>query len=38
LARLLVSPLAWLERPPRRQHHLSLAGNYFRMLMALPAM
>ena len=38
LARLLVSPLAWLERPPRRQEHLALAGHYRRLVTALPWM
>lgn len=35
LARLLVSPLAWLECPPRRRRHLALAGHYCRLLGAL---
>ena len=38
IARLLVSPFAWLEHSQRRQKHLILAGNYFRMLLALPGM
>ena len=36
LTRLLLSPLAWMERPPQRQRHLALAGNYRRLVMALP--
>ena len=35
LARLLVSPLAWLERPPRREEHLTLAGQYRRLVRVL---
>ena len=35
LSRLLLSPLAWLERPPRRQQHLALAGHYRRLVRAL---
>jgi GT2 family glycosyltransferase len=38
LARLLISPLAWLEAPPRRQRHLALAGHYGRLLAKLPRM
>jgi GT2 family glycosyltransferase len=38
LTRLVVSPLAWLERGPKRQQHLKLAGNYFRMIMSLSGM
>jgi N-acetylglucosaminyl-diphospho-decaprenol L-rhamnosyltransferase len=38
LARLLLSPLAWLERPPLRQQHLALADHYRRLVMALPEM
>ena len=38
LARLLASPLAWLERPAWRQQHLGLAGNYARLVMRLPSM
>ncbi len=36
LPRLLLSPLAWLEPLDRRRQHLSLAGNYWRLLMRLP--
>jgi len=35
LTRLLLSPLAWLERPPQRQRHLVLAGHYRRLVRAL---
>ena len=38
LARLLASPLAWLERSPRRQRHLTLAGHYLRLVKSLPRM
>ncbi len=38
LGRLLVSPLAWLERPRRRQQHLMLAGHYRRLMRALPGL
>lgn len=38
LTRLLITPLAWLERPPQRQQHLTLASNYRRLLLALPGM
>jgi N-acetylglucosaminyl-diphospho-decaprenol L-rhamnosyltransferase len=38
LARLLLSPLAWLERPPQRHQHLALAGHYRRLVRALPEM
>lgn len=36
LTRLLLSPLALLERPPQRQQHLVLAGHYRRLVRALP--
>jgi N-acetylglucosaminyl-diphospho-decaprenol L-rhamnosyltransferase len=36
LARLSVSPLAWLERSPQRQRHLTLASYYLRLLKAVP--
>ena len=36
IVRLLLSPLAYLEHPSRRHHHLSLAHNYLRLLKALP--
>jgi|MudIll2142460700_1097286.scaffolds.fasta_scaffold106072_2 hypothetical protein len=38
LIRLLLFPLAWLERPPRREAHLALAENYQRLLVNLPGM
>lgn len=36
LARLLVSPLAWLQPTPRRQRNLTRAGQYVQLLKALP--
>jgi len=36
LARLVVSPLAWLEHPPQRDLHLALAGHYWRLVRTLP--
>jgi GT2 family glycosyltransferase len=36
--RLLLTPLAWLQNPPKRQAILSLAGNYQRLLLHLPGM
>jgi GT2 family glycosyltransferase len=38
LARLLLCPLAWLERPPQRHQHLALADRYRRLVRALPGM
>jgi len=38
LARLALSPLAWLERPARRRRHLALAGRYWELLRLLPGM
>jgi GT2 family glycosyltransferase len=38
LGRLAVSPLAWLESPPRRARHRALASQYGRLLRALPGM
>lgn len=38
LTRLLLSPLAWLERSPRRQQHLTLASYYWRLVKVLPGM
>jgi len=38
LARLLVTPLAWFEQQPTREHHLTLANNYRRLLVTLPKM
>ena len=35
LARLLLTPLAYLEPAPRRQRHLALAGDYARLLRSL---
>jgi GT2 family glycosyltransferase len=35
LARVVASPLAWLERPPRRQHHLAVAGQYHKLIYSL---
>ncbi len=36
LARLLIAPIAWLERPPKRDDHLALAGRYWQLVKALP--
>jgi len=36
LVRLLVSPLAWLERAPKRQLHLTLASRYWQLMRSLP--
>jgi len=38
MARLLLSPLTWLERSPQRQRHLALAGYYRRLVWALREM
>lgn len=38
LARLVVTPLAWLERPPRREQHLVLAARYWQLLRTLSDM
>lgn len=38
LPRLALIPLAWFERPPRREEHRALAGRYWRLLRALPAL
>ena len=38
LSRLILTPLAWLQKPPERQAILSLAGNYQRLLLHLPGM
>ena len=35
LFRLMLVPFAWLERQPKRAQHLSLAGNYQRLLFEL---
>jgi N-acetylglucosaminyl-diphospho-decaprenol L-rhamnosyltransferase len=36
--RLLLAPLAWLERAPKRQRHLTLTSRYYHLLRALPKM
>ena len=36
--RLLCVPLVWLEGETNRQRHLTLAGNYSRLLLNLPQM
>ncbi len=36
LARVLLAPIAWLERPPRRDDHLALVGRYWKLVRALP--
>jgi len=36
--RLLLTPLAWLQKPAERQAILSLAGNYQSLLLNLPGM
>ena len=38
LMRLLLSPLAWLERRSRREQHLMLASRYCQLLRALPGL
>jgi GT2 family glycosyltransferase len=38
LARLIISPLVWLERPSRRQKHLALASRYWQLVRTLPEM
>lgn len=38
LARLALSPLAWLEHPPQRKEHLLLTGHYYSLLRSLPRM
>ena len=37
VVRVLVSPLAWLERASERRCHLALALNYLRLIRALPS-
>ncbi|MBK8900860.1 MAG: glycosyltransferase family 2 protein [Anaerolineaceae bacterium] len=37
-ARLLVSPLAWLQKEPLRKQHLALTSNYRRLLTILPTL
>lgn len=36
LARLTISPLAWLERSPQRERHRSLASCYLQLVKILP--
>ena len=36
--RLLASPLAYLERSPRRQQHLAVARGYWELVKALPTL
>ena len=38
LPRLLLTPLVWLESPPKRQKHLRLARNYMQLVRTLPMM
>ena len=38
LPRLVLVPLAWIERSPRRQQHLATAGRYWQLVRALPEM
>ncbi|MCP5096820.1 MAG: hypothetical protein GY943_14815, partial [Chloroflexi bacterium] len=38
LFRLLLTPLAWLQRSSARQQNLALARHYGRLLIALPGM
>ena len=38
LSRLLITPLAWLESPARREQHFTLASHYRRLLSSLPGM
>lgn len=38
LTRLMLTPLAWLERPSKREQHLTLANHYRRLLFSLPGM
>jgi hypothetical protein len=38
LARLLITPCAWLEPPSQRDRHLRLARNYWYLLRSLPSM
>jgi len=38
VARLLLSPLAWLQRSPKRQRNLTLANRYWQLVKALPGM
>jgi len=36
LSRLILAPVAWIEPAQRREQHLSLIGNYQRLIKALP--
>lgn len=36
LARLLLAPIAWFERSPKREVHLALVGQYWQLVKALP--
>ena len=36
--RVVISPMAWLERQPKRQQHLHLTDNYLRLMVTLPGM
>lgn len=38
LSRLLLTPVAFLERPAQRQRHLTLSRQYRRLLAALPSL
>ncbi|HZY44365.1 MAG TPA: glycosyltransferase family 2 protein [Anaerolineae bacterium] len=38
LARLLMTPFAWLEPPSQRERHLALARNYWRLIRSLPSL
>lgn len=38
VSRLVMTPLAWLGSSSRRQTHLTQAGNYLRLLSALPGL
>ena len=38
LVRLILTPLALLEQSTKRRRHLHLAGNYGRLILALPGM
>jgi hypothetical protein len=38
LARIGLSPIAWLARPSRRQRDRELLGRYGRLVRALPGM
>jgi GT2 family glycosyltransferase len=38
VTRLVLTPLVLLEKPAKRRRHLHLAGNYGRLIIALPGM